>query len=185
MSPVPPDEPGLLLTLALVNTHDLLAKPVDKLTVELAAQLAARHERADLASELRAVPEARRNTVLADLVYVRGLLYQVFAAPTAEAKAAALDTALARVAAVARMVPGPRLGAVTHSADPVHRLGVYCADALAQVMTAGAGDRLGTCAAHPCRCGFIDRTRAARQRFCCQLCNDRMAAAAYRARRSR
>jgi predicted RNA-binding Zn ribbon-like protein len=43
--------------------------------------------------------------------------------------------------------------------------------------------RLGSCAAHPCACVYVDRTRAGRRRYCCDLCNDR-AAAAYRNRHS-
>jgi predicted RNA-binding Zn ribbon-like protein len=58
------------------------------------------------------------------------------------------------------------------------------ADALAQVLTEGGADRLRTCVADPCRCVYVDRTRAGRQRYCCELCNDRMASAAYRRRQS-
>jgi len=58
------------------------------------------------------------------------------------------------------------------------------ADALAQAMAAGGPGRFGTCLADPCRCVYVDRTRSGRQRYCCELCNDRIAAAAYRSRRS-
>lgn len=44
-------------------------------------------------------------------------------------------------------------------------------------------DRLGTCAAAPCACAFVDRTRAGTRRYCCGWCNDRAAAKAYRVRR--
>jgi predicted RNA-binding Zn ribbon-like protein len=180
VSAIPPDDPGLRLCLALVNTYDLLANPIDRLTVDVAADLASRYAQPDLAVDLRAAG----GRTLPDLVRLRGLLYEVFAAPTTEAKATAVDAVLARVAAVARMLPGPRLGAVSAGTDPVRRLAALCADALAQVITAGGADRLGTCVAHPCQCGFVDRTRPGRQRFCCQLCADRVAAAAYRARRT-
>ena len=76
-----------------------------------------------------------------------------------------------------------RLAAVAPDGDAVRRLGALCADALARAMAVGGPGRFGTCAGHPCRCGYVDRTRAGRQRFCCQLCNDRTAAAAYRSRR--
>lgn len=58
------------------------------------------------------------------------------------------------------------------------------AGALADVLASGSGDRLGVCAGHPCQCVYVDATRSARQRFCCELCNDRAASAAYRRRRS-
>ncbi|MCI4065808.1 CGNR zinc finger domain-containing protein [Micromonospora sp. R77] len=32
---------------------------------------------------------------------------------------------------------------------------------------------------------YLDRTRAGRQRYCCELCNNRAAAAAYRGRTRR
>jgi predicted RNA-binding Zn ribbon-like protein len=64
----------------------------------------------------------------------------------------------------------------------MQRLGVAIADALAHTLEVGGLERLGACAGSPCHCVYIDRTRAGRQRYCCELCNDRMAAAAYRRR---
>ena len=43
--------------------------------------------------------------------------------------------------------------------------------------------RLGICSSDPCRCAFVDRTRAGTRRYCCTVCNDRYAARAYRRRR--
>jgi len=76
---------------------------------------------------------------------------------------------------------GLRLAA-TGGRDAVGRLAVALADAMAHALAAGGADRFGTCAADPCRCAYLDRTRGGRQRYCCELCNDRMAAAAYRRR---
>ncbi len=45
--------------------------------------------------------------------------------------------------------------------------------------------RLGVCAAAPCDCVFADRTRPGTRKYCCDTCNDRVAAAAhYRRRRT-
>ena len=44
--------------------------------------------------------------------------------------------------------------------------------------------RLGICGSDPCRCAFVDRTRAGTRRYCCGWCNDRRAARAYRRRRA-
>jgi predicted RNA-binding Zn ribbon-like protein len=110
----------------------------------------------------------------------------VFAAPTGAQKVAALNEVLEIEATGARLVDGtrrPRLAA-TGGRDPVSRLAVILADALAHALAAGGPERLGTCAADPCQCAYVDRTRGGRQRYCCELCNDRMAAAAYRRRRS-
>jgi predicted RNA-binding Zn ribbon-like protein len=43
-------------------------------------------------------------------------------------------------------------------------------------------ERFGVCDALPCRCVYIDRSRNRSRRYCCQLCADRVAAAAYRER---
>jgi predicted RNA-binding Zn ribbon-like protein len=43
--------------------------------------------------------------------------------------------------------------------------------------------RMGTCAGAPCEGAFVDRSRSGSRRFCSDWCNDRAAAAAYRARR--
>jgi predicted RNA-binding Zn ribbon-like protein len=175
MSPVPPDEPALQLAVAFVNTYDLLAKPPDFLTPELAGKLADRHGEPELAAEL---PNA-------DIERLRGLrasLYDVFAGESAAAKVTALNAVLDQLDARARFRPDGRLAVVAGGDDPVDRLGALCADALAGAMAVGGPGRFGTCAGHPCRCGYVDRTRAGRQRFCCDLCNDRTAAAAYRSR---
>ena len=174
MSPVPPDEPALRLAVAFVNTYDLLEDPPDYLTPEIAGRIAARHGYQDLAA---ALPGADPLPLRA----VRDGLYRVFAE---EDKTAALNAVLDRAGALARMVPPGRLAAVAPDDDPVRGLAALCADALARALEVGGPERLGTCAGHPCRCGYVDRTRAGRQRFCCQLCNDRMASAAYRGRRT-
>jgi predicted RNA-binding Zn ribbon-like protein len=43
--------------------------------------------------------------------------------------------------------------------------------------------RLGVCGSDPCRCVFVDRTRAGTRKYCCTYCNDRFAARAYRRRK--
>ena len=42
----------------------------------------------------------------------------------------------------------------------------------------------GICGSDPCRCVFVDRTRAGTRKYCCDYCNDRLAARAYRRRKS-
>jgi predicted RNA-binding Zn ribbon-like protein len=186
MSAVPGSDPSLRLSVAFVNTYDLLESPPDRLSVPHAAVLARHYGFADLADRLSAHDDAPSLDRLRSL---RGRLYQVFSAGTPEATVEALNAALDRQALRVRARLNPdgtvRIGAVYASdADPIGELAALLTDAVAQAMAAGGPERFGTCVADPCRCAYVDRTRAGRQRFCCQLCNDRTAAAAYRTRRA-
>jgi predicted RNA-binding Zn ribbon-like protein len=187
MSAVPGGDPSLQLGVAFVNTYDLLETPPDALSVPRAAALARQFGFADLADRLAARDDGPSLDRLRSL---RGRLYQVFSAGTPEATVDALNTALDRPALRMRAQLNPdgtvRIGAAYAGADadPVGELAALLTDAMAHAMAVGGPERFGTCAADPCRCAYVDRTRAGRQRFCCQLCNDRMAAAAYRTRRA-
>jgi predicted RNA-binding Zn ribbon-like protein len=182
MSRVPTDDSALRLAVDFCNTYDLLNDPPDRLSVRAARQLAARHGFGRLARDL---PGDEQAADLAALRAVRQRLYQVFSAGSADAKAAAVNELLTAQSAVARIVPAPegglRLGA-TGGRGAVGRYAVALANALARVLADGGEDRLRTCVADPCRCVYVDRTRAGRQRYCCELCNDRVASAAYRRR---
>jgi predicted RNA-binding Zn ribbon-like protein len=46
-------------------------------------------------------------------------------------------------------------------------------------------ERFGICAAAPCCCVFVDRSRNRSRRYCSSLCADRVAQAAYRRRKAR
>ncbi|MFI5709297.1 CGNR zinc finger domain-containing protein [Kribbella sp. NPDC051620] len=174
MSSVPATDPWLGFVLDLCNTYDLLEDPPDRLTIPLVARLAAHHELTD-----PGLTDADLEPVRA----VRDRLYRVFAEADAQAQYGVLNEIFTRYGATPRLVPGPRLAA-TGGDDPVARLAVSSADALARAIADGAADRLRTCAADPCRCVYVDRTKANRRRYCCELCNDRIASAAYRNRKS-
>ena len=190
MSTVPARDADLKLAIAFVNTYDLLESPPDILTMERAVAIAGAYGRPGLADRLAAIPPARAGAALDRMRAVRGQLYQIFAAIGADAAVDALNAALDAQPVRPRITAGPdgslRLTAAlaTDDFDPVTELAAVATDALAQAMAVGGPGRFGTCAGDPCRCVYVDRTRAGRQRFCCQLCNDRMAAAAYRARRA-
>ena len=190
MSTVPARDADLKLAIAFVNTYDLLESPPDILTMERAVAIAGAYGRPGLADRLAAIPPARAGAALDRMRAVRGQLYQIFAAAEADAAVDALNVALDSQPVRPRIAAGPdgslRLTAAlaTDDFDPVTELAAVATDALAQAMAVGGPGRFGTCAGDPCRCVYVDRTRAGRQRFCCQLCNDRMAAAAYRSRRA-
>jgi predicted RNA-binding Zn ribbon-like protein len=180
MARVPADEAALRFTVDFCNTHDLLADPADRLTLNRARALAQRHG-------LGVLTDGLRERDLAGLIRVRTGLYAVFAAATPARKATAVNALLDGEAAQARVVADPtgklRLVA-TGGSDHVSRLAVALADALARALADGGAERLRTCVGDPCRCVYVDRTRAGRQRYCCELCNDRVASAAYRRRRA-
>jgi predicted RNA-binding Zn ribbon-like protein len=172
---IAPATAELTLATTFVNTYDLLADPHDFLDLDRLRRLA---HRADLAH----LAEVLREADLPALRTLRGGLYQVFAAESMDGKADALNQVLERASARARVVAG-RLWPVG-GPNPVDRLAAALAGALAQATADGDPGRLRLCAGDPCRCVYIDRTRANRQRFCCELCNDRMAARAYRGRQA-
>jgi putative stress-induced transcription regulator/CGNR zinc finger protein len=186
MSSVPATGPALQLAIAFLNTYDLLEDPPDRLDARVAAGLARDGGFAELAASLAAM--TRHD--LDRLRSLRSRLYLVFAALDPDAKIAALNASMDEADLRPRIAIDEtghvRLAAARISTrhDPAGELAAVCVDALVQAMQVGGPDRFGTCAGDPCRCAYVDRTRAARQRFCCQLCNDRMAAAAYRSRRA-
>jgi predicted RNA-binding Zn ribbon-like protein len=174
MSPVPPDEPALALAIDFLNTYDALETPPDRLSVDWVQRLAAHY----------GYPVTFAADDLEPLRSLREQLRPVFAAEDVDAKLAALNGVLEKATAhVGRVGDKVRLSAIG-GAGAVGRFGILVADALAQAMAAGGPGRFGSCLADPCRCVYVDRTRSGRQRYCCELCNDRMAAAAYRSRRS-
>jgi predicted RNA-binding Zn ribbon-like protein len=127
-----------------------------------------------------------------DVVAVKKLREQVRAifAEAADGDAAAAaslcNALLARVRPVLALQVGgdarSALGVADAGSDAVRRLEERVAVAVA-VGLASPGIRLGLCDAHPCRCAYVDRSRAGSRRFCCELGADRFAAAAYRRRK--
>jgi predicted RNA-binding Zn ribbon-like protein len=171
----------LALAVLLVNSLDQLADPPDRLTTVdwYAAVLAATgHPRQ--AAALRP----------ADVPGLRGLrdgLRATFTAGTAGAAAAALNPLLLAAAAIPVLIAGPGDSAglaVAPGAAGAAALAARLPAALAAFIARHGLRRLGSCAAGPCACVFVDRTRAGNRRYCRDLCNDRAAASAYRRRQS-
>lgn len=57
-----------------------------------------------------------------------------------------------------------------------------CAEAIARMIGAGYGSRLGTCARVDCNRVFLDGSKNASRRFCSTTCQNRVKAAAFRRR---
>lgn len=168
------------LAVELINTYWVLASPPDRLTDTGAYQRILRNagEHA-LAGQLTPGD-------LAGLRTLRAQLTPVFAAGTAEDAAEILD-ALLRDAAIPA-----RLAASDHSArwdwgkgqHGITALRSRLLTALATHLIQHGTTRMGICHAAPCTCVYVDRSRARTRRYCCDQCNDRAAAAAYRRRKN-
>ncbi|WP_369140861.1 CGNR zinc finger domain-containing protein [Modestobacter versicolor] len=79
---------------------------------------------------------------------------------------------------------GYHVHATEPEASVADRWGVEAAMALADVVRAGALDRLRRCAAAGCHDVLVDLTKNASRRFCDSTCANREHVAAYRARRA-
>ena len=116
-------------------------------------------------------------------------LHDVFAAlddSREDDAAEALNALLARSRArphLHREPPEPwRLHFHGPDADLVEGWTAGCAMGLAYVLTSDNAARLGTCAAPACDRVFLDLSRNGSRRFCATACQNRVKAAAYRAR---
>jgi predicted RNA-binding Zn ribbon-like protein len=173
------------LAVLLVNSHDLLEDPPDRLgNLAWLTEALTHAGHAELASALS-------RSDLPRLRALRRVLRTAFEAPDLRTAAAALNPQLVKARAVflldvptrprgarARFVPAPdRTGYAALAARLPAALAAHIAEH-------GVG-RLGICASDPCRCAFVDRTRAGTRRYCCTICNDRYAARAYRRRPAR
>ena len=171
------------LALLLVNSVDLLADPPDRLG-DLRWLTAAFGQvgHGGLASGLRDddLPRLRR---------LRTTLRAAFEAVTAADAAHVLNPALTSAGAIVQLMPDEgsgsfRIGVGTGRVG-IHALESRLPAAVAAQVAAHGSATLGVCASDPCRCAFVDRTRANTRRYCCSYCNDRAAARAYRRRRKR
>lgn len=172
MSKVPATDPSLAFVLDLCNTHDLLEDPPDRLTIPLVDRITTHHA---------LPPFGLTPADLEPIRSVRSALYAVFATNSIEEQTTVLNHLFTTHGAVPRLLDGSRMAA-TGGEGAVGKLAVLAADVLGRVIAEGSADRLRTCVGDPCRCVYVDRTKANRQRYCCELCNDRMASAAYRRR---
>jgi predicted RNA-binding Zn ribbon-like protein len=179
-----PHAPGVAtdldLALLLVNTLDNLEPEPDRLQDLNWFRAALRQiGHAELASQLR-------ESDLGGLRRLRDNLRAVFEADQEQTVVDALNPLLERADAVALLTRGDlglrlAVGVGRRGLDAVE---VRLPAAVATYVVERGYGRLGTCAAEPCSCAFVDRTRAGTRRYCCSYCNDRAAARAYRRRKS-
>jgi predicted RNA-binding Zn ribbon-like protein len=167
------------LVVLLLNSLDFLADPPDRL--------------ADLAWIRKVLAEVGHDDIgralsagdLARLRQLRESLRAVFQAESPRQAASMLNPMLLAAAAVPQLVvsAGQLRLQVAPGSRGLAALEARLPAALAEHVAHRGTGRLGTCAALPCQCAFIDHTRAQTRRFCCTACNDRAAARLYRQRK--
>jgi predicted RNA-binding Zn ribbon-like protein len=168
------------LALLLVNSHDLLEDPPDRL-VDLGwlAHVFTRVGNGELAGELspRDLPRLRR---------LRDALRTVFETDDDAIAAAVLNPLLEKARAVPLIDVDQAGGTTLRVGIGLHGVAALEARlpaAVASYVAEHGTSRLGVCGSDPCRCVFMDRTRAGTRKYCCTYCNDRFAARAYRRRK--
>jgi predicted RNA-binding Zn ribbon-like protein len=175
-----PKESGADLAVVIVNTWETLPSPHEGL-----------EDVEDLRIFLRAVGRAEAAGVatdrdLAEFKHLRGRLRRVFETDDVAEAAGVLNAIATESGAVPRLAQGsdgwklefgPEAGSITS------RLAATAAVALIEIVRAHGLTRFGTCAADPCTCAYVDRTKNRSKRYCCELCADRAAQRDHRARR--
>jgi predicted RNA-binding Zn ribbon-like protein len=172
------------LAVLLVNSYDALDDPPDRL-----------HDLRWLTGVLSqvghaAIAEALTDDDLAALTELRSGLRAAFEAADVAGAARVLNPMMAEARAVPALVadlasPSAARLATGASAEGLQALQIRLPVAVADRIAARGITTLGACGSDPCRCVFVDRTRAGTRRYCCGWCNDRAAARAYRRRRAR
>jgi predicted RNA-binding Zn ribbon-like protein len=160
----------------LLNTVDLLAAPADRLTtVEHLEQLLSAHAYPTeplTADDLELVRRTREQ--------VRAVWQSADLAQAADR----LDTLLVRLRPHPRVTERDGRVVMTFGdrSRPARAMVDEILAGLGAELVAHGVARLGTCAGDPCRCVFLDRSRNRSRRYCCEICTNRAAAAAYRRR---
>lgn len=168
-----PDDPAAL-AVALVNTWDELEGPPELLRdLESLRRFLDRHGRgAEVAT--RDLQRVRA---------VRASLRAAFEADADEAAVAMLNGVLQDSRARPQLQRVDGRWEVAWVGPPVDALAATAAMSLLEAIRDDGRDRFGICAGAPCCCVFVDRSKNRSRRFCSDLCADRVAQAAHRARR--
>jgi predicted RNA-binding Zn ribbon-like protein len=171
-----PDDP-VALAVHLINTWDELEEAPELLrdTASLRRFL-----------ELRGYDqEARRATArdLAPARALRGSLRGAFESRDDETAVRLLNRILSRSRAKPQLERADSQWRLRWVGGVVDVLASTSAMSLLEAIRDDGLERFGICAGAPCCCVFVDRSRNRSRRFCSDLCADRVAQAAHRARR--
>lgn len=177
---LPNERDSIALAVALVNTWDVLNDPPEHLDDIQLLRLILREfglrEQADRAEE-------------ADLAPLRGMrdrLRRAFEADDEEVAVRELNAIARDAGAIPQLERGNghwefRYGRGGRSLTT--ELAGKTSVALLGVIEQEGWKRFGRCAASPCCCVFVDRSRNRSRRYCCHWCADRATQAATRRRR--
>jgi predicted RNA-binding Zn ribbon-like protein len=122
-------------------------------------------------------------TDLARARTLRDALRSAFAAPDEERAVATLNRVLFESRARPQLERAGDGWRLAWSGRPADVLAAATAMSLLEAIKDDGWDRFGTCSGTPCRCVFVDRSKNRSRRYCSDLCADRVAQAAFRARR--
>jgi predicted RNA-binding Zn ribbon-like protein len=167
------------LAVSLANTWDTLNDPPDILNLERLRILLGWFE---LDAAARTATE-RDLTAIRD---VRSRIRRAFQAETETEAVEELNTLARKAGAVPQLERGDGRWAFRYGVGRLtiaQELGGRSAVALLGVIEQGGWDRFGLCAAAPCCCIYVDRSRNRSRRYCCGLCADRATQAAARRRK--
>jgi predicted RNA-binding Zn ribbon-like protein len=172
---------ALELAVDLVNSWDTMASPPELIRDEDIVERWLRrlgYEDAANAVTPADVPRLRA---------VRGHLRAAFDAERDEEAVDVLNAVLRDAEAVPQLVRGTdgtwRFRHVLEPRAATDWVAPVAALALLEVIRDDGRDRFGLCAAAPCCCVYVDRSRNRSRRYCSDLCSDRVSQAAYRRRR--
>jgi predicted RNA-binding Zn ribbon-like protein len=176
---LPDEKDSVGLAVGLVPTWDVLHDPpevLDLRTLGILLRWFELPEAADRLSERDLVPVRR----------VRDRLRKAFDARSEDRAVAELN-ALAREADAVPQLERENGGWAFRYGSGRRPLASELAGrasvALLGVIEQKGWDRFGLCAAAPCCCVYVDRSRNKSRRYCCDLCADRATQAALRRRR--
>lgn len=180
--PHPPPRPvALELAIDLVNSWDVLASPPELLRDEGVLERWLRRLGYAAAADAVSPDDVPRLRALRDRL--RG----AFEAGSEDEAVAILNDVVREFSAVPQLVrSGDGAWAFDHAVSArtaTEAVAPTAALALLEVIRNDGWDRFGLCAAAPCCCAFVDRSRNRSRRYCCELCADRMSQAAYRRRK--
>jgi predicted RNA-binding Zn ribbon-like protein len=177
---LPDEKDSIGLAVGLVNTWDVLHDPPEVLRDV---------ERLRVLLRWFELDEAAARASERDLVSVRQVrdrLRRAFVADAGEGAVAELN-ALAREAGAVpqleRADGGWRFRYGAGKRGLASEIAGRASVALLGVIERDGWDRFGLCAAAPCCCVYVDRSRNRSRRYCCELCADRASQAAARRRR--
>jgi predicted RNA-binding Zn ribbon-like protein len=170
---------GVQMAVELVNTRPTDQFPDEMTDVSTLNEFLARHD-FDVSADERD---------LAAIHKVRAELAAIFDTDDEEAAAAAINRILDRTRALPHLT--------NHNGHPWHlhfdsekesiadQVGAIAAGALSNVFVGAGLTRFGECADDACESYFVDTSRNASKRFCCERCSTRNAVAAHRARKKK